>query len=737
MEFSGQTNFNLSRHFRLACFCLLLTLVAPPARAALQFDVFLGYDGAIREANWFPLACEIFNDGPAFKGMVEVTTGQGGGLQVREVALELPTNTRKRFVIPVFSSAGRYGSWNVRLLDDRGKVRAEQLALRPKNDAARETILIGSLSRTFSGQPSLPNIRANRPDLQPLVARLEVNLFPDNPLALEGLDLIYLNTEKALDLKTPQVNALLGWVQGGGHLVVAVEQPGDVNATPWLRALLPCELSGVTTANGGRELQSWVQPPAAPTETESVVVNPSRPKPRNAPKTAKKPAAAGERTEMKIQPDSEFEQAPLPIASAQLRNGTILLGRADAPLMLQGERGRGRVTVLAFSPEREPFRSWKNKGWFWARLAEVPPRLFTSTDMNNYGGWSIDSVFGAMIDSRQVRKLPVSWLLLLLTVYLVVIGPLDQWWLKKINRQMLTWITFPAYVLIFSGLIYWIGFLLRAGEIEWNELHVVDVLPRGERADLRGRTFASVYSPANQRYEMASDPSFAFATLRGEFLGSWNGSQESSRSTIAQRGDGFRADIFVPVWVSQLYVSDWWRQSPAPLAAKISEQAASYRVTVENKLDHPVQAAKVVIRRRIYDLGEVPARQSRTFEVAIQGGALLNDFIQQNGSSFQQVIQSRRNAFGDTESGRLAVTPEHVIAASFSAAVEGAGSGQRGFVAPQGFDLNSLANRGQAILFAWDAGHSVIPALNQFSPRRATRDTLLRVAVPVELAATR
>ena len=44
-----------------------------------------------------------------------------------------------------------------------------------------------------------------------------------------------------------------------------------------------------------------------------------------------------------------------------------------------------------------------------------------------------------MIDSRQVRKLPVHWLLLLLVVYLLVIGPVDQYSLKKIRRQMLTW----------------------------------------------------------------------------------------------------------------------------------------------------------------------------------------------------------------------------------------------------------------------------------------------------------
>jgi len=48
-------------------------------------------------------------------------------------------------------------------------------------------------------------------------------------------------------------------------------------------------------------------------------------------------------------------------------------------------------------------------------------------------------------------------LLLLLIVYLVVIGPLDQFWLKKIGKPMLTWITFPCYVVMFSLLIYFIG----------------------------------------------------------------------------------------------------------------------------------------------------------------------------------------------------------------------------------------------------------------------------------------
>ena len=36
----------------------------------LQFDVFAGYGGVVGEVNWFPVTCEIMNDGPAFTGTI-------------------------------------------------------------------------------------------------------------------------------------------------------------------------------------------------------------------------------------------------------------------------------------------------------------------------------------------------------------------------------------------------------------------------------------------------------------------------------------------------------------------------------------------------------------------------------------------------------------------------------------------------------------------------------------------
>ncbi|MEO8429621.1 MAG: hypothetical protein ABI651_21225, partial [Verrucomicrobiota bacterium] len=545
-----------SRLPRLVCLLGCFGGLVFSSRGTLQFDVFLGYDGAVHEADWFPVACEVLNDGPPFNAVFELSNEGGGRNQSRQMVLELPTNTRKRFVLPVFASAGRSSRWSARLLDEKGKIRAERDGLVAR-DRTWDSPLIGAVPRTFGGLPDFPKITSRQEEFQPLVARLQVDHFPDTPFALEGLDALYLNSERALDLKDNQVTALLAWLNGGGHLILGVEQPVDVNGNLWLRQLLPCALTDVVTKPIKGEIQKWlrgenIEPKPVPpsSNTAAPAVTPIDPKlaRRYGLKMAPGFRADGRgglaspaNPFVSLAADEAFDQAELPVATGSVRDGKVLLSLDNLPLIIEARRGRGRLTVLTFSPEREPLRSWKNRAWFWAKVVDLPSTWFTRPDFNRYGGMSIDGVIGAMIDSTQVRKLPVKWLLLLLVVYLVVIGPLDQYWLKRINRQMLTWLTFPAYVALFSGLIYFIGYKLRAGETEWNELHLVDVVPQGEQAELRGRTYASVYSPVNARYELVSEQ--PYATLRGEFQGPWAGGIESSRATVEQRGNGFRGEI--------------------------------------------------------------------------------------------------------------------------------------------------------------------------------------------------
>ena len=426
--------------------------------------------------------------------------------------------------------------------------------------------------------------------------------------------------------------------------------------------------------------------------------------------------------------DAVFEKSEIRVAVGATRDGEALVSAGNVPIMIASRQGRGRVTALMFSPEREPFRSWKNLPSFWSRVTDVPSEMYVSGNNNNMmrGGWSIDGVFGAMVDSKQVRKLPVEWLLLLLIVYLLVIGPFDQHWLKRIRRPMLTWVTFPCYVVIFSLLIYFIGYRLRAGETEWNELHLVDVLLKGDSAELRGHTYASVYSPVNATYKVESQQEFA--TFRGEFQSSWNGGggEDSEHAEIIQNGDSYKANIFVPVWTSQLYVSDWWEPAPLPLKLDVSSDGVNYSVEVQNLLGHSLTNAHLVVANRIMDLGELPAGQKKTFKLGKEQGTLLNDYVHRFGSGFQNAANQRQRAFGATGGGRIDDLSNSSTAISFISHL----SDER-FITPPGLDLSPLLEQGNAVLLAWEPDFSPIKPINLFPTRRSHKDTLWRIAAPV------
>jgi hypothetical protein len=703
------------------------------AQAALQFDVFLGYDGLVPEASWFPVVCEIKNDGPPFNAIVEVAPGDYGQGQTRRLPVPLPTGTLKRVVLPVFCGSKGYVSWDVRLLDERGKTRAEQVALRPRKQVNAGIPLIGALSRTPNGAPMV------RPgaggDSQPGTARLLPVILPDNPLVLEGMTTLYLNSERAVELRAPdQVDAIYAWLNQGGHLIIGVEQPGDINSTAWLRNLCPVDLKDMRGIKPHPELQDWIK--SANYATNSVPV--STPYQANQFKTQRSggrltvvtPQNTGTPPPLveEMADDLSFETAELQVATGALKQGS----KADVsvegtPLIVSAPRGRGTVTVLLFNPEREPMRSWKNLETFWTKAANVPAAAYSNAQ-NPYAGMSTDGIFGAMIDSRQVHKLPIGWLLVLLLIYLVVIGPLDQYWLKKIGKPMLTWITFPCYVVAFSLLIYVIGYHLRAGESEWNELHVVDVLPNGDRAELRGHSFISIYAPANQKYLLESDQKFS--TLRGEFAGFWGGGQTTEKANIIQIGDSFKAEVFVPVWTTQPFVNDWWAGADMPFTVTMNDSGDSWLVDIDNHLSERLSSVQIVSDGEVSVIGEIGSNQKKTFRIAKGGGRPLKQFVTDHASRFQQAVSDRQRAFGSTEAGRIDDMTNGVVAASFISQADGPQNNMGRFVAPPGIDLSKCAEDGQAIVFACVNDFSPIAPLYKSHFKRSHKSTMFRLAVP-------
>ena len=698
---ASATKTLFSDFMRLAKLALAwLLLGGGLAKAEVRFDVFMGFANKARSNEWFPVTFEIENDGPTFDGIIELKPGFSGSQTIR-YTVELPTNTRKRLTIPVFNSSNY--SWNARLLqEERVIARHDNLRM---DQVPWFGVLIGSVSGQQSSGPVLARTKFKNEHQRranaPRIAHLQPDIFPDNPLSLHGLTALYLNSARAINLRAEQADAISVWVRSGGHLILGVDQPSDVTGTPWLGELAKAQFGPVQNLAAGDAIRDWLSGSDFPLK----------------------------------EGDGDFTASPIAVAPFQLIGGNPLLQVEERTIVSRANRGFGQVTLLGFNPEREPLKSWDNRSWLWAGLAEVESVWFTTEQPpQNYGRQHVDGVYGLMLDSRQVSKLPVIWLILLLVAYLVIIGPVDRIWLKRINKQMLTWLTFPAYVVFFSLLIYYIGYRLRAGQLEINEAHIVDVLP-GKQTTLRGRSYASIYSPSNKDYSLGG--AFSGGAFRAENTSF--GSGGSSPARIGMSPGKLDVQARVPIWTSRLFSTDWIEAGQATIQARLTQpEEGTFRVDIQNGLDQSITGAALVVDGRYVgdETINIEAGASGSMQLSRQTAEYAVGTVSSESDVVRRSITARNRAFGDTENSRLDPSLLTFVCASVPGALELERINSftrtvKHFDSSGGMDTSKYIERGGAVLFVLLVDHAPIPSTGLFETKLSQVRTLYRI--PIEL----
>src|SRR5262249_56139245 len=83
---------------------------------------------------------------------------------------------------------------------------------------------------------------------------------------------------------------------------------------------------------------------------------------------------------------------------------------------------------------------------------------------------------------EDVQVISFGWVALFILVYILIVGPLDYLFLKKVVKRLeLTWVTFPLVVVIVSAAAYLSASALKGNEQKINKLDLVDY-------DLRTKT---------------------------------------------------------------------------------------------------------------------------------------------------------------------------------------------------------------------------------------------------------
>ena len=439
--------------------------------------------------------------------------------------------------------------------------------------------------------------------------------LPDHWLGYGGVDAIVVSVgdwDLEAEGNARRWQALARWTQLGGTLVLATASRADSLTASGSAgsALVPGRLAGVTRQRQTTGIEQFAEATHRLDQTSTSAVAFSVP--------------------MAVLHD--------PRGVVEVYEG---FGAGRLPAVVRQGIGLGRVIYVAFDLDQEPFRQWFDRPRLIARLLDFAlgqqeaPAALRAADAERIGTQGVSDLIGQLrigLDQfRAVRFVPFSLTAGLITVYILLVGPLDYWWLKRRQRLQWTWLTFPLTVLAFTGLAAGLTWAWKGHAFQINQAEIVDI--DLETGWVRGTSWAQVFSPRTARLavDLAVQPPWVMASqpqrvvtwegLPGDgFGGLDSGFQPSAFSQPYQvRGQLRGPDeaqlalcgFPVAVWSSRSFSGCWWTQ--AALGEADAELVEGPESQLEGTFRLPLACdlsqAYLLFDRWAYALGTVQATE--------------------------------------------------------------------------------------------------------------------------------
>ncbi|MGL4550628.1 MAG: hypothetical protein ACRC33_05535, partial [Gemmataceae bacterium] len=314
----------------------------------------------------------------------------------------------------------------------------------------------------------------------------DVDAMPDRWFGYSAVDAVVLSTRDpkfvtrlAQESESPRRAALLDWVRRGGQLILSVGSSRQEVA----RELLP-RLPLIDIKVTGSET-------------------------------------------LKSLPVLTLQWCRLGVQKATLQNlevTTLVPGKGvhslvrdgDRPVLLEAACGLGRVILVTFDLEDPKFSTWDGQSAFWMRLqqdiAPYIPRKGVGKQVRGLereveDRYDLrDRMRSGLESFEEVTPIPFGWVALFILFYILLVGPIDYFVLKKVFKRLeWTWLTFPVTVIGVSALAYLAAYSVKGDDLRTNKIDLIDV-DLHEPKQVYGQAWFTLFSPRVQAYTVGLEP---------------------------------------------------------------------------------------------------------------------------------------------------------------------------------------------------------------------------------------
>jgi hypothetical protein len=559
-----------------------------------------GLEGNYKIGSWTPARIRLRAEKEAFSGRLELSTSDSDDVETvfrRDVSL---ASNESIDVVTYIKPGKQMPEYHVRLIDTAGKVQARAVydsssSNRTSDGAVQGVTLIVTVGSPAGLDIELIAKRPGYPREDFRVGRLEsTRELPARWFGYESVDHLVLCLDDPQQIENMDIAAraaMEAWVRNGGHLVVSVGT-GWERVQSVLGRILPAEIDRTERVNQLKELESYLGASAPVLRLRGELSLPHM---------------------------------------TNIR-GQVVAGSRDLPLAVRAPLGFGTVTLIGLELNREPFLGWEGRTDFWIKLLNLQKR--PSQENQSPGAWGatplsdISSHLRMQLEHFEgVSLVPFQWVAFFIFVYILLIGPVDYWLVKKVLKRMeLTWVTFPTMVIAVSLAAYFTAYWLKGDELRINKIDVVDVDQIS--GDLRGTSWFTLFSPQIKNYSIRVQPELAVSPAAPGQAGgppivlSWlglaedaiGGMRRQSGVGLFRRGYAFGSDaqtlvdVPIQVWSMKGFTARWHGQAGPAVDADLQAIDTNRVVkgNITNRLPVAMEDCSVIFGRKVYPLGSIP-----------------------------------------------------------------------------------------------------------------------------------
>ncbi len=349
------------------------------------------------------------------------------------------------------------------------------LAPNPDNFQLYDNIVIGQ------PQPQNPTTGAKGgPVIHLALAQLEASRLPSMGQAWGSLNGLLVQDFDLASLSTEQQAALETWVRNGGTLIVSGGPSASRSLKGLPEGLRPAEVPGPNDFG--------------PLEASQI--------------SALQKLAGG----LTLPPNTAgssyiFRLKPTPDTTINLKAG-------NDPLLLELRRGSGSVVLTAFDLSEKRFSNWDGSSLLWEALVGRNPQAA-------YGSGNIYSSYGLNFNflSGNLSSLltnipgidipPLRLIALLALIYVILVGPVNYFVLKRLNRRELSWVTLPALTIIFTLGVYMLALRDKGSEVITSSVNIVRLDARDASSGPLQKSvlgLVGVFVPNDNNYRLELPP---------------------------------------------------------------------------------------------------------------------------------------------------------------------------------------------------------------------------------------